>query len=72
MYKITKILIKIEDALKKLELINPNKGRTAKFSFYYIRPWIFKRNIVKSLLNRSKKKRIDKKKHNIKNNSLNF
>ena len=60
MYKITKFLIKIEDALKKLELINPDKGRTAKFTFYYIRPWIFKRGIVKSLLNRSKKKNIQK------------
>ena len=60
MYKITKILIKIEDDLKKLELINPNKGRTAKFTFYYIRPWIFKRGIVKSLLNRNKKKNAQK------------
>ena len=60
MYKITKFLIKIEDALKKLELINPDKGRTAKFTFYYIRPWIFKRGIVKSLLNRSKKNNIQK------------
>ena len=60
MYKITKILIKIEDALKKLELINPNKGRTAKFTFYYIRPWIFKFCIVKSLLNRNKKKNAQK------------
>ena len=60
MYKITKILIKIEDVLKKLELINPNKGRTAKFTFYYIRPWIFKRGIVKSLLNRNKKKNAQK------------
>ena len=60
MYKITKILIKIEDALKKLELINPNKGRTAKFTFYYIRPWIFKRGIVKLLLNRNKKKNAQK------------
>ena len=56
MYKITKILIKIEDALKKLEVINPNKGRIAKFTFYYIRPWIFERGIVKSLIDRNKKK----------------
>jgi len=55
-YKITKILIKIEDALKKLEVINPNKGRIAKFTFYYIRPWIFERGIVKSLIDRNKKK----------------
>ena len=60
MYKITKILIKIEDVLKKLELINPNKGRTAKFTFYYIRPWIFKRGIVKSLLDRNEKKNTQK------------
>ena len=56
MYKITKILIKIEDALKKLEVINPNKGRIAKFTFYYIRPWIFGCGIVKSLIDRNKKK----------------